>query len=129
MYHQAAWDPFREDCMVELNDKIIDVDQPLASYDRFAERPLAVAQRHIPVNNKTDRVKVKKVPYWSTECAEAISARNKVKTLMVRTRLLDDALEYRGLKERVQSIIKSAKHCSWQKYCSTLNEKLQVKKV
>ena len=50
-------------------------------------------------------------------------------TLMVRTRLLDEALEYRRLKERVQSIIKNAKNCSWQKYCSTLNEKLQVKEV
>jgi len=129
MYHRASWDLFREDCENVIDDGIVDADRPLESYDRFTERVLAVAHRHIPAKKQTDKGRVKTVPYWSSECADAIKARNKAKRHMCKTRSLRDAEEYRRLKGIAQYVVKSAQKDSWRAYCAALNDQSQIRQV
>ena len=69
------------------------------------------------------------VPYWNTDCTEAIRERKRARRKGLRSKLPQDFLEYKKKKALAQKIIKFSKKQYWQTYCNSLNKNSNFYKI
>ena len=127
IYRKADWATFKEQSRCKLSEdqiKINRIENVSVVYTRFVTTLVQIAEENIP--KTTIKAGSKKVPYWDTNCQEAVNRRNKALNKMRQTKDLADCIEYRRLRGMAQRTIKDAKRASWRNYCGTINNNTKM---
>ncbi|XP_072375795.1 uncharacterized protein [Diabrotica undecimpunctata] len=69
------------------------------------------------------------VPWWNSECQEAIKLSKTALNRFRKYNTLENKLEFKRLKARARFIIKRSKRESWKKFVSELNSSTPINKV
>jgi len=87
------------------------------------------AERAIPKTKPNNNRSLKKVPYWTTKCTNAIAARTKALATARTQKTLEACIELRKEKAHCQQILKQEKQKSWNDYCDNLTDSTQLSSV
>ena len=124
-FKKADWANFQNKCDIALNkDQIFLSDDPIQT---FTDRLLAVASETIPKRKLQPHRP--KTPWFTKECKEAIKNRKRAQRKFFRNPSTENALEFKRLKAKARSVIKTSKKASWQHFCTNINSKTSPTKV
>ena len=127
-YKKANWDAFKSGCKQLITEELVTADIG-QSRNNIVETIIKLADIHIPTVKNNKNPAKKSIPYWNSECSQAVKARNNAKTKMQQTKSLDDRLNYFKLKGVAQHVIKNSQKSYWQDYCSSLDDTTKLGSV
>lgn len=125
-YKYAKWNEFRRNCQENVTSNNIPNDVELGNIF-LINKIINNAKNNIPIK-KTKTTKPQ-VPWWNTECAQAVRARKKAKYRYRSHPTLENRQEYFSKRAQAQRTIRNAKQVSWQNYCETLDGSTSLSKV
>ena len=124
------WDSFRLHSSLEITDShchSADVDE---FNGKFVEALLKTAQSSASHNRRSgNKRKQHSLPYWSADISAALRNRNKARNKRARNKTVENLLNYRQARAYAQRLIRKSAKEYWQNYCTSLNEKTNIKKV
>ena len=126
LFKRADWGAFKAGCQATVTADLIGGEVE-TSHSEYVSALLTVAEECIPKSKPSRRPR--DVPYWSDSCTEAVKARSKAKTRMMRTKDHADASEYRRLKGVTQRTIRDAQRTHWKDYCTSLSDRSKLGQV
>ena len=88
-------------------------------YTNFVDQIGMAANASIP---KTKPIKsgINPVPWWNTECDEAIRNKRKARNRLKRSRLPSDLIAYKRASAIARRVIRHAKKEDWRQFCGTI---------
>lgn len=120
-FERADWEKYNDLCKTELMSYSMENDT-----DECTEK-LRAAEESIPKSKRTRKDKV--VPWWNSECSNAIKSRNKAFRKLKRTLIPEAIQEYQKERAKARRIIKQAKKRYWQGYCSSIGKETELGEV
>jgi len=120
VFKKANWDYYSEQCLSRLKEEDIfcSVDEPTSVFTKLL---LEIAKECIP--KRPFSLGKVKVPWFNSECREALKLRKKAKRHFFRYPVWKNHLAYKQSKAKVRCVIKEARKESWKRFCSNLNSK------
>jgi ribonuclease HI len=126
-YNKANWCKFAGDCDLFI-DSIGTLNEPNVVNDKFTEIVINSANSNIPTKI-LGQYKRSPVPWWNSECDEAIKIRNLARNKVSKSRLPQDFIEYKKYQAKARYIIKLTKKLYWANFCSNLNSQSKPRVV
>src|SRR6218665_1535770 len=66
------------------------------------------------------------IPFWNIKCTEAIYNRNRARNKAIKSKKLQDYIEYKHQEAIVKVTLKSEAKASWENYCSELTNQTKL---
>ena len=108
-------------------DKIISPD-PNKTYENLINKLTEIALETVPrTNPKT--TKQHQVPYWTSECSQAVYDRNRARNKYNKTLKVDNLIEYKRKTAQTKKLIKLTAKKYWHNFCSTLKNNTKLKTI
>jgi hypothetical protein len=114
---KANWPLFTSLCDAAIQS--IELNDPDQACEELEQLIIDAAKTAIPTISQSS--KLKSVPWWNNDCADAIKARNKHRNRYARTKFLDDFIQYKRAQAVSRRVIIDAQISYWQGVCSDLN--------
>src|SRR6218665_1981670 len=114
---------FKENSQYYITDGVIDDNNNdtfkniVESFTLLANETLHCKKNH---NNAKAQKKHRPIPFWNIKCTEAIYNRNRARNKAIKSKKLQDYIEYKHQEAIVKVTLKSETKASWEKYCSEL---------
>ena len=102
-------------------ESVLDPDNIQHSYDRFMKTLNEVVSRCIPPIPMNKKHRKNPVPWWNSNCSNAIKERNKIKNKVLKNCSQDLLIEYKKKKAEAQKILRESKTQFWRAFCSKIN--------
>ena len=119
---KANWDHFAYLCENTTKEEIYDEDINIHCAN-LTNTFYDIAVKTIPRKKNSKSKKHKRVPWWNTECKEAIQERKKALNTLKRKNNETNMKRYRESSQKAKQTILTAKKESWTKFCQTVNSK------
>ena len=124
-FKKADWAKFKVICKETIQEELIDSDIN-ASCDRLSNAIIEAAGKFIP---KTTVGTKRMLPYWNTDCKNAVKQKRTARGKMNKTFKLEDCIQYRKYKADCQRTIRNARKTHWQEYCSSINSDTKINTI
>ena len=124
-FNKANWSLFQSLCETRISEVLVSDSDPVAS---FSDVLIEIARTCIP--KKAVSLKSSpRVPWFSSECREAIRARKTAHRKFVRHPTEENWINFKKLKAKAKFVCKTQKKKSWQNFCSNLDSNTSPAKV
>ena len=125
IFKTADWPTFQQMCLSDLSEEtLLSYNDPISE---FSKRLTSIADKTI---KKTSASSTKpKVPWFDTECKDAIKGRKKLQRKLFHHPTQENLLNFKRARAKTRALIKNKKRTSWKQFCNTLNSKTPAQKV
>jgi ribonuclease HI len=128
---EKDWTGFQTTLNSKIHDLELSDNNFQENYQEFVEavQQAAFVYAYKPsdaVELGLKKSKPKKLPWWTTECSEAVNAKRKAFHKYHRTKVQSHYLHYKQLRGQAQGILKRTKKQSWRDLCKSFNEKTKL---
>jgi hypothetical protein len=123
----ANWQKFRNLLDRSNSNQLFDID--INKYNNNVTNTIIdCAKDSISKTNKR-YTKPKSVPYWNSDCSQAIHNRNKARNKLNKNRTEANFIDYNRTKALAQHTIRNAQRDSWQNYCTSIDKNTKLGRV
>ncbi len=123
------WTTFKQECEKLVTLEAVYNDNVDKFNEQFTDSVLAAAKASVPLTSGRPNNRPNPLPYWSEEIKAALTARNRARNKMARSKNLDDCIEYRRLRAQAQKCIRQAAIKHWRDFCATLTDRTRLSVV
>lgn len=124
---KANWKKFHSECVNRITFPQCD-DFTDNIYDTFVNQLNGAVEASIPKTKPCSAGK-SPVPWWTDKCSEAVREKKVALNRLKRTALPSDYINFKKKRAEARKIIKTAKKCSWESYCSSITSKTSPSEV
>ncbi|KAG7311010.1 hypothetical protein JYU34_003863 [Plutella xylostella] len=130
VYSKADWLKFLSETEHKLGDLVINHSCPLESYNEFCNKLNEIKEICIPKFKKTTQFILKKpVPWWDTECSEAVQKSKEALNLYRSNSSIDSYIQYKKLDALKKKLLAEKKKNGWSKLCESFNRYTPVSTI
>lgn len=124
-FKTADWEKFKEVSEAKLLGMVNDKQEPEELNNTINEIICCAAEEVI--GKRLGERKGKSVPWWTENCSEVISIRNKAFKKVKKTYSFQDV--YKRSQAVVRKVIRSAKRDYWRQFCDEIGERVDISEL
>ena len=126
--HRANWRRFEKETIMGDTDDLLQNMNVNELVEHYNQHIITAANKTIPKSTRT-LPRRKRVPWWTQECSNAISARKTALRRYQRSLLVTDKIEYCRLRAKAKRVLHEARVDSWRDFVGTLNCDTPMSKI
>jgi len=126
-FSKADWIMFT--FISDMNMRQVEVIDDVDDFTENVSVAMVEAAKVSIAESRPGSKKQKSVPWWTDECTQAISCRNKAFKGFRNSLSFQKYLEYKREQAKVRKVIRKVKKDYWIKYCNTIGRQTSVNDV
>ena len=119
----ANWNAYKRSAKIEINGNNIEEKCEL-----LTNSIIKAADENIPINKTTISNRIK-VPWWTEECRNALTNRNRALRDYQKNKTQEKYIEYKKVRAIAKRTIKEAKRKTWREYITKISINTPAKEV
>ncbi|CAF4294310.1 unnamed protein product, partial [Rotaria magnacalcarata] len=123
--HRADWSKFTKEMDTERKiEEYISIPEAANFFSSLIKKAADISMPKLNIKKYKYNV-----PWWSKDCAIAISQKKQAYNRWKRTKCLEDLIRFKRLRAISKRVLLEAKRSSWRTYVGSFNENTPLKRV